>query len=78
MVLASGVGTRQHDICLVRLTAGASLPPPPAGCGIEVLVLAGTWQLPVGTLTKNGYTRQPHDHVGRDSTSTGAVRNVRR
>ena len=92
MELAEGVGSHGDgdpgwQISLVRLAAGCSLPAPPPGRGIEVLVCDGTWQLRAAdagltSLRKNSYVRTPpgvftDGAVLENTTTNGATLLVR-
>ena len=71
--LATAIGILGHDIYLLRLAAGYSLPAPSSGHGREVLVVEGTWQLPDGLLTRHSYARRPPDQSHANHSEDGAV-----
>jgi len=72
-LLVAGSEDSSHEVSILRLQAGAQLPAPPEGWGIEVVVLEGAWQLPEGTLQGNGYSRRPPGEAGAGSTATGCT-----
>lgn len=77
MHLAAGIGVLAHDMQLVRLAPGGSLPDAAVGHGIEVLVIDGSWQLAEGQLGKHGYARIPSGHMPNNTSPDGAVLLVR-
>ena len=62
-----------YEVSILRLAPGSRLPSFRDGWGIEVVVLAGAWQLPEGILKKYGYSRRPPGEVGAGSTATGCT-----
>lgn len=76
-VLVAAGARSTHEISIVRLAANAQLPAPRTGSGLEVMVLAGTWDLPEGPLQADGYTRRPATRPSTNSTSTGCTLFVR-
>jgi hypothetical protein len=75
VVASNEAGT--HEVSILRLGPGTRMASLPAGWGIEVVVLEGSWQLPEGTLQGNGYSRRPPGEAGAGSTATGCTLFVR-
>jgi anti-sigma factor ChrR (cupin superfamily) len=71
--IAQPEGPDRYLTSLVRLEVGASLPEPPEGSGMEVIVLEGDWKLPAGVLHAEGFSRRPADRIEASSTETGCV-----
>ncbi|MFT5289514.1 MAG: anti-sigma factor ChrR (cupin superfamily) [Planctomycetota bacterium] len=71
--IAQPEGPDRHLTSLIRLGAGAFLPVPPGGSGMEVVVLEGDWKLPAGVLHAGDYSRRPVDRIEASSTEMGCV-----
>ncbi len=69
------------EIALVRLAAGASLPPPTRSGATaqtrEIVVVDGTWTVPEGDLGASSYSRRPAQLTGQNVTNSGCTLLVR-